>query len=150
VPLSGHTHRLFATPPAPHWLAFGEDSDRVTFVTHTRHDWRLAAVQATHELVEAFRHHHEGVTREQLDAYDAANLDAHHNAQSTHAHRTASYIEMILALSLGVPLPVYRETMRGLLTEPLVAPLRVDPVQAPMLSAVITPQRRPDVKYTAS
>lgn len=101
APLSPLTHDIFATRPASSWLALGE-TGRVVFVARTSHNWRLAVVQAVHELVEAALHRHAGVTQAELDAADLIALSRDAPLTDT-AHSCGVVWQTALALRLGVP-----------------------------------------------
>jgi len=118
APLSLLTHDAFRTRPAHSWLALGEPG-QVIFLANTPHaDWRHAAVQAVHELVEASLHHHHGITRTTLDAldFDAPELTPARNA----SHELAATFEVALALRLGLSLPAHALAVRGRIQPPVV------------------------------
>jgi hypothetical protein len=117
---------VFARAPARSWLATGE-CGRVSFLANTSEpDWRYAALQAVHELVEAALHRHTRVTQTRIDAddFDALALD---RATPSHAHTVAVSIETQLALALGVSFADYSRAVRGIRTEPPYAALRQHP-----------------------
>ena len=105
APLSALTHDVFATRPASAWLAAGEVG-RVIFLANTPHDWRFAALQAVHELVEAIIHRHNNVTQVDIDTADFDTLDGETPSAPRSldfAHACGVAWEMCLAARLGIP-----------------------------------------------
>ena len=130
APLSLLTHTLFESPLAHAWLAFSENNEQVTFVAKSAHaDWRLAAVQAAHELVEAYRHHFVGIMRDDLDAHDLTLLNSTDTdaALSNHFHAHGRQVELSLALALGIPLEALGAARHGLLSSPTLNPNLIRP-----------------------
>ncbi len=125
APLSPLTHNVFARAPARSWLATGE-CGRVIFLANTSDDWRFAALQAVHELVEAAIHRHIGTTQDDIDAADFAAL-AEDRPAPTRAHAIASSLETQLALALGVSTADYARATRGIHAPPIGADLRQHP-----------------------
>lgn len=124
-PLSTLTHNVFNSTPASSWLAYGE-TGTVTFLANTQHNWRLATLQAVHELVEAALHRHAGVTRDDIDTADLDAL-ADNTPSRDPAHSLAVSIETQLALALGVPLPILARATHGIHSAPAGAALRGAP-----------------------
>lgn len=117
APLSLLTHDALRTRPASSWLALGEPG-RVIFLANTPHaNWRHAAVQAVHELVEAALHHHHGVTQ---DALDAADLAALATSARDASHDFAATFEVALAQRLGLSLAEHALVVRGQLAPPII------------------------------
>ncbi len=126
APLSPLTHNVFARAPARSWLATGE-CGHVCFLANTDEpDWRYAALQAVHELVEAALHRQHNITQTRIDAddFDALVLD---RAAPSRAHSVAVSIETQLALALGVSFADYSRAVRGIHAPPLGADLRQHP-----------------------
>ncbi len=126
APLSPLTHNVFSRAPARSWLATGE-CGQVSFLANTDEpDWRYAALQAVHELVEAAIHRHTRVTQTRIEAddFDALALD---RATPSRAHSVAVSIETQLALALGVSFADYARATRGIHAPPLGADLRQHP-----------------------
>lgn len=112
APLSVITHDILATRPASRWVAAGEVGC-VSFIATTPHDWRFAALQAVHELVEAILHKHERVTQAAIDDGDLRALVSE-RAALDYAHACGASWEAGLALRLGVSPLAHANATHGL------------------------------------
>lgn len=126
APLSVITHNVHANAPARSWLAYGE-TGRATFIANTGYDWRLALVQAVHELIEAALHRHYGVAEPHIDAFDAIAFAQGREAATDAAHDHALAWEFMLARRLGVNIHDYARAVYGMHDTQITLALRQAP-----------------------
>jgi hypothetical protein len=103
-----HSEQRYDT--AGDWRIMAAEHDPyVAVVIHVSdlRDWRMEALVAVHELIEALLCKHRGITQAEVDAFDMAHPDAEEPGDLIDApyfleHQAAAGVERRLARELGV------------------------------------------------